>query len=264
MKKTLIILLTSFLAMQINAQLVQVSGYLWTRGDSTVSVPYANIINKRTLKGMQSTFEGYYTILMGPGDTVEVSAIGYKNVTIALPKGYSSSYYHKNVYLYPKTELLGLVNISDWSWDKFKEAFASIPVPVEVEWVTLNPDLVKNSAPVRSELGYTVNGPLTWLYNKLGRKAKEQRKLESLKDGDDYMIAGSSRISTQEVMDLTGLPENEVHAFIVFCDNDPAFWANATEYDIQNKILQCLPEYKKAHPRDTPSPTLDSLKTDSL
>src|SRR5688572_5880939 len=98
MKKIFIIL---FLlgCVELQAQLVQVSGFIYQRSDSSVALPHVAIVNKRTKGGTQSSADGFYTILLAPGDSVEVSLLGYKTQKFTLPMNISVSSFHKNVYM---------------------------------------------------------------------------------------------------------------------------------------------------------------------
>ncbi len=244
------------------AQLVQVSGFLWIRSDSTASVPYASVINKRTGRGIQSSHDGFYTILMAPNDTVEITAIGYKSKKITLPIGYSQTNYHKNIYLDPDIFTLKEHTVNGITWAKFKEAFVNMEVVEEKKYVTLDPSSTAASAPDKTNFGVALNGPISWLYNKLGKKAREQEKLEDLKQGNDPQMEYTRRITNEFVMGVTKLPEDKVNDFLKFCSDDIDFYAYAAEYDIKAKLLSCLPEFKKQHnitdlvaPENNPNPS---------
>lgn len=246
------------------SQLVQVSGFIWIRSDSTASIPYANVINKRTGRGIQSSHDGFYTILMAPTDTVEISAIGYKSKKITLPKGYSNSNYHKNIYLDPDIFTLKAYTVNGITWAKFKEAFESMEVVEEKKYVTLDPGAVESSAPDKTYFGYAVNGPISWLYNKLGKKAREQNKLEELREGKDADMEYTRRISDEFVMSFTDLPKDKISDFLRFCNNDVSFYAYATEYDIKAKLISCLPDFKAKYNLSDPQPSNGATSTDSI
>lgn len=263
MKCLLIVLFIFTNTILVDSQLVQVSGYILQKGDSSVSIPHAAIENKRTHSGYQSTADGFYTMLLAPGDTIEVSLIGYKTTRISLPAGYTASTYHKNVYL--KEDALNLTGYTKYSitWEKFKEAFESIAVEEEKTYITLdNSNMRTIDKPLT---GVTLNGPISWLYNKLGKKAKEQNKLEELRQGNDADMEYTRRISDQFVMEATHLQKDKVNDFLQFCHSDVSFYAYASDYDIKAKFISCLPEFKKKYnivdvvPEINPTPT-DSIK----
>lgn len=242
MKKVLFILFILLSTSLLNAQLVQVSGYVFQRGDSSVSIPHAALINKRTHSGNQSTVDGFYTMLMAPGDTMEVSLIGYKTSRVALPADYVGNSYHVNVYL--KEDAIHLSGYTKYSitWARFKQAFESIKPEEEVTYLTLDN---KSLRPVdKPNTGVTLNGPISWVFDKLSRKAKEQDKLNELREGRDYDMESTRRISDEYVMNIIQLDKKYVNDFLQYCQSDAAFYSNATDYDIKAKFLSCLPGFK--------------------
>jgi hypothetical protein len=202
---------------------------------------------------------------MAPNDTVEITAIGYKSKKFTLPVGYQQTNYHKNVYLDPAIFTLREHTVNGITWEKFITAFESMEIPEEKKYITTDPGTTQNSAPVRENFGYTLNGPFSWLHEKLGRKGRERQKLEELQEGKDPEMEYTRRISNEFVMSVTKLPEKHVDDFLKFCSSDVNFYAYATEYDIKAKLLSCLPEYKKQNNIvDVVAPNLNSLPSDSI
>src|SRR5688572_1891595 len=137
MKKIFIIL---FLlgAVELHAQLVQVSGFIYQRSDSTVALPHVAIINKRTKGGTQSSADGFYTILLAPGDSVEVSLLGFKTQKFALPLNIGVSSFHKNVYMKDDYIVLGTHNVGGLTWKKFTEVFTAMAPEEEKKYITVD------------------------------------------------------------------------------------------------------------------------------
>lgn len=266
MRKLFLLFFTFINVLIIDAQLVQVSGYILQKGDSSVSIPHAGVMNKRTRTGYQSTFDGFYTLLVAPNDTIEVTMIGYKTTRVALPIGFTGTTYRKNIYLKDEYVILGDFTKYSITWAKFKQAFESMEVQEEKIYLTIDPSSYTNSSPAKTTTGVTLNGPISWLYNKLGKKAKEQNKLDDLKRGDNEEMESTHRITNQYVMDATKLPEDKVNDFLQFCYSDVDFYAYATDYDIKTKFLSCLPDFKKKYnivdvvPENNSAP-VDSVKT---
>src|SRR5688500_4538155 len=133
---------------------------------------------------------------MAPGDTTEISMMGYKNYGFSLPANYAGTSYHKNVYLKDDVIVLPGVTVYSITWDKFITAFESIPVEEEKVYVVLDNKL-NDRTPVNASPHLSLNGPISWLYNKLGKKAREQDKLEELKDGSNANMEYARRITNQ-------------------------------------------------------------------
>lgn len=265
MKKITIILFVIFFSLQLSAQLVQVSGFVYQRGDSSVTLPYASIINKRTRTGVQSSLDGFYTILMAPGDTTEISLVGYKNLKFSVPANHVGNSFHKNIYLKDDVVQLNEHRVYSITWEKFITAFESIPVEEEKVYVVLDNKL-NDKTPVNANPHLSLNGPISWLYNKLGKKAREQDKLQELKEGSNSDMEYARRITNQYVMEITKLPEDQINAFLEYCHCENAFYAYATDYDIKVKFADCLPGFKEKNGiKDDVVPNIstpsDTLKT---
>jgi hypothetical protein len=265
MKKTGLILFLLICCNLASAQLVQVSGFIYQKGDSSVALPHVSIINKKTRTGTQSSVDGFYTLLMSPGDTAKVSLVGYKDARFTLPQGITASSYHKNIYLKDDVVLLPGHTVFSITWEKFKESFASIEIEEEKVYITMD-NRLNDRTPVNADPHIALNGPISWLYNKLGKKAKEQEKLQELREGSNPEMEYTRRITNQYVMNATQLPEEHVNAFLAYCYSDPYFYAYSTDYDIKTKFLTCLPGFKQKNNISDPAngtinPPVDSLNT---
>ncbi len=262
MKKILFILFLFANMVFAEAQLVQISGFVLQRADSSLAIPYASIVNKRTRSGYQSTHDGFYTILAAPGDTLEISLVGYKPTKISLPTGFSGAAYHKNIYLKDDYILLKGHTTYGITWAKFKQAFESMEVVEEKIYLTM--DKSNPRSPEKSSTGVTLNGPISWLYNKLSKKAKEEEKLQELMEGDNENMEYARRITDQYVIDVTDLSKDLVKEFLNYCRSDVSFYAHASDYDIKSKFLSCLPEFKKLHNISDVVPENNFAPSDSL
>jgi hypothetical protein len=248
---------------QLPAQLVQVSGYIYARSDSSISLPHAAIVNKRTKTGTQSSADGFYTVLIAPGDTVEVSLLGYKSVKYSMPSNVTLSYYHKNVYLKDDYVILKDYTAKDkLTWKKFTEVFTAMKPEEEKKYIVTDKQQL-DKTPVNATPHLTLNGPISWLYGKLSRKSKELDKLDDLKNGENADMEYTRRITNEYVMKATNLPEEHVNSFLEYCRNDHYFYAKSTDYDIQARFNECLPGFKLKNGLQDP-PINNSLPVDSV
>lgn len=65
-------------------QIVQVSGLVMNM-DSTQTIPYVNIFNPATGRGNNSDFKGWFSIPFFAGDSLVISAVGFKNQRLIIP-----------------------------------------------------------------------------------------------------------------------------------------------------------------------------------
>lgn len=252
-RKLILYILFFFITHSAWSQLVQVSGYIYLKDSATV-VPYANIVNKKTMRGCQSSHEGFFTILMTPGDTLEVTAIGFKKLTYSLPKTVTGEYYDKNLYLSIAVYDLKGAKITITNWDKFKKDFESTALIEEKEYVVTNKYDITASAPVRTAPGYTLNGPFTWLSNKFSKKAKELEKLNDIKDGEYYGVVAAGKVDKNKIMEYTKISSQDIDEFLGFCVVESRLLANMSDYDVIKHYEGCVPSFnlKKGYIKELP------------
>jgi len=108
--------------------LIQVNGLIID--DARNPVPRVSIISRRLRKGTISEQTGIYSLISLPGDTVYVSALGYKRFTFEVPATVDGRLYKKDLVLVSDTISIEGVSIFPWkSYGEFKQAvLANQPV----------------------------------------------------------------------------------------------------------------------------------------
>ncbi len=241
-----LLFLTIYLLVGISgySQLVQVSGYIYT-SDSTGVVPFANINNKKTKTGVQATISGFYTILVAPGDTVEVTAVGYKKATLSLPKDFSGTSLHYDVPLKHLTYDLPTFTKYYIDMEIFTREFTAMEVPEEKRYITVDQGQITSKAPVKTNFGVTLNGPFSWLYNKFSRKAREMAKLADLKSQQLDEYKAIQRLTPQFINVATGVNEEHAMDLAAYCNISQEALVNYSNYDLIMALQRCLVVYKK-------------------
>lgn len=131
--KTLFIaslLLTSFYAaaQQAERKLTQFTGIVL--GDSLNPAPFVNVVNlSHQNRGTYTDLRGYFSFVVGEGDTIEFSSIGYKRQRIVVPKNLSQNFYSTVIQLRIDEVALPMVKIFALTPDEFKRAFIKINIP---------------------------------------------------------------------------------------------------------------------------------------
>jgi hypothetical protein len=244
LKKLLIAFSLYFSILAAQAQLVQVSGYVFTH-DSSGVVPFANIYNKKTKTGTQATIEGFYTVLVAPGDSVEITAIGYQKSILSLPKGFVGSTFHYDVPLKHLTYSLPTFTKYYIDMEIFTREFTAMEVPEEKRYITVDKGQITSKTPVPTNFGVTLNGPFSWLYNKFSRKAKEMQKLADLRSSELENYTANQRLTPTFISLATGLPEDKTMDLAAYCDISASALAYYSNYDLILALQKCLDVYKK-------------------
>jgi hypothetical protein len=109
-------------------RLIQVNGII--TDDDNHPVPHVSIISTRLRRGTVSEMTGIYSLISMPGDTVFVSALGFKKITFQVPVAVEGRLYKRDIALVSDTISIEGVNIFPWkNYQEFKrEVLANQPV----------------------------------------------------------------------------------------------------------------------------------------
>jgi hypothetical protein len=110
-------------------KLVQLSGII-TDADSNIVVPYVTITNlSNKNQKYAANYQGYYSFIVNPGDTIVYSAVGFTSKTLVLPTEISEHKYTAMVKL--KSEIVYLQTVRVYPWatvEEFTKDFLTMKV----------------------------------------------------------------------------------------------------------------------------------------
>lgn len=112
-----------------SGKLVQFSGII-TDTDSNTVVPYVTITNLSN-KGIKyaANYQGYFSIIVNPGDTVVFSAVGFVSKTLVLPSVIAEHQYTAMVKIKPEVVYLKAITIYPWATvEEFNKQFLTMKV----------------------------------------------------------------------------------------------------------------------------------------
>lgn len=110
-------------------RVIQFSGLIVT-GDSLAPVPFTNIWVKNTRRGTISDFNGFFTITIRELDTLQFTAVGFKDVLYPVPDTLSSSRYSTIQLMTRDTINLPETVIYPWpTREQFRYAFLNTEIP---------------------------------------------------------------------------------------------------------------------------------------
>lgn len=133
MKKAITVLaisvLSFFSAFSQSEKLVQLSGLILT-SDSLVGIPYATVIIKHQARGTFSNFQGFFSLVAAPLDTIRFTAVGFRDEHIVIPDTLSKSRYSIIQLLTQDTVYLPETVIYPWpTKEEFRQAFITMNIP---------------------------------------------------------------------------------------------------------------------------------------
>ncbi len=111
------------------SDVIQFSGLVLT-SDSIQALPYATIYIKNRNLGAISNFNGYFSIVVEPGDTIDFSYVGFTKKRYIVPDTLLTNRYSIVQLMTQDTIYLAETVIYPWpSRDQFKEAFLNTYIP---------------------------------------------------------------------------------------------------------------------------------------
>jgi hypothetical protein len=107
---------------------VQMSGMVLSSDTSRSPIPYATVYNRSLNIGTYTNMDGFYALVVRPGDSVTVTSIGYKDETVVVPQATDAWLF--TFLLEPRAYLLQETTVYPWGTrDQFRQAFLYMNVP---------------------------------------------------------------------------------------------------------------------------------------
>ncbi|KXK37838.1 MAG: TonB-dependent receptor plug [Bacteroidetes bacterium OLB9] len=98
-----------------------------------VPLPYVNVVIKGTNRGAYTDYEGFFTLIALPGETVEFSRIGFQTVEIKIPENLVADRYTWVQIMTEDTYILPEAVIMPWpSREHFKQEFLAMDISNEL------------------------------------------------------------------------------------------------------------------------------------
>lgn len=122
---------SSVFAQQItkDKQLIQFAGII-TDVDSNTVVPYVTVTNLTNKEQRYAAnYKGYFSFIAHPGDTILYTAIGYKDLLLAIPSQINDSKYTAMIKM--KAEIVNLPTVRVYPWatvEDFTRDFMSMKI----------------------------------------------------------------------------------------------------------------------------------------
>ncbi len=216
--------------------------------DSEVPVPFAHIQNLTQNKGTISNRDGLFKLPINLGDSLWISAVGYKEKGVIIQKEW---FHLEIIVIQMKSDTLELnpVVVNELPTESaFKKkvmeteiadsSFVIFGIPEEV---IPAPDPTNEYAAPR----ITAGSPFGMIYRGLSKKEKEKKKMQEIMENTQSQRALREKFNRKLVQELTLLEGDRLTDFMVYCDFSEDFLLNSTEYQIAEAIIEKLEDFKK-------------------
>lgn len=224
---------------------VQLNGKVVDK-QSGEAVPYVHIYTQSLSHGTVTDESGRFAIMIKPTDTLVFSAIGFDKYLFAINQQDVRPLYEVTIEMNFKTYELAPVKVTAYKdLESLKRGILDLNVETPKKEVELKLPGVTYYTPT-GEPKMTVRGPITALYNKFSKEAKEKKKLSAFKlDAQQYKIL-DDRYNVDVVKRITQLNDEGARRFMEWCKFEDDFILGATEYELTVAMLKCLDEFPKA------------------
>ena len=197
---------------------------------SFTAIQGCNIVNITQHTGTVSDVYGDFKITANVGDSISISALGYEKVTVVLTESmYNYGYIIK---LKPIAYELSEVIIKPFRIDLPKISKYEIYTPP-----------LPNQGGINIPLPEALAHPITSLYNRYSKEAKQKKYYKSVIEGTADFILLGEKFNGEMVAQITGLKDDELVKFMSYCNFSNEFILNYSPETIKRTIRKKYQEW---------------------
>jgi len=222
----------------VDTTLIELKAKLLSSVDSSV-IPYANIILHRTNRGTTTNNEGYFSLEILIVDSLEVTSVGYKKVTLKIPIDYTGCE-TLSFYMEPIFYNVGEVTVEGRKTKELDYFEHGQPTNIPTQ---LRGDAFNQKPTVFQSL----KSPASFLQYTFSKKEKERRAVREAIATDERWKALSLVYNKETVMQLTGLNEAYTDTFMLWINSKNLLQYTANEYQVKTSISKYFPKFKQDH-----------------
>jgi len=237
---TILLILVTFYAAQ--AQRNYVYGSVADSLDGHVLIG-AHIQNIDAGSLTSTNEDGKFKIPVKVGDTLIISSVGYLTLAwVAQPDWFRKT--EVEFKLPSNTVYLDEVVVGQFpEYLQFKDDLINMNVEDTSFQIFGIPKVVNEPQSENASIG--ISGPVSAIYKKFSKREKEKRKMQMIERRRHLTTKANLKFTREWVSQNTGLEGDTLTDFIAYCDFSVDYLAGATEFDIQQRMMDLLPSYKK-------------------
>ncbi len=216
-------------------------------------VQLSHIINQKRNYAIISDTLGYFSIYVRPKDLLIATAIGFYDLPIYISDSVARINIFHTYRMIPKIYAIPEIDINRLgTYEQFKYNFLNLdlPEPEHPANPTVFIDIGKGIDTLDIIEPLSLGSPITAIYNLVSKEGKSLRKLKKLQEEEEFRKQVGYKYNPEMLGRITGLSGPELYEFIKFCNFSKGFILKSTEYEIIEKVLEKLKEYRKKEPKD--------------
>ncbi len=211
-------------------------------------IQFAHIINQTRGYAMISDTLGYFRILAGLNDLLNITAIGYYNLPALINDSIFFAERFRVFRMVPRMYPINEVRVNPLgTYEQFKYDFLNLDIPEPKD--QMHPSIITDIESGIDTLdiieSFSIMSPITAIYNLVSKEGKSLRKLEKILEEERFQEQIAHKYNHEMLMRITGMEGVELYEFITFCNFSREFLLEATEYEIIEAILEKLKEFRE-------------------
>ena len=239
-RKIFVLVIGIALSLTTQAQIKLLKAKVVSSKDSSTLVG-VHVVNLNTLTATNTYSDGVFLIPYVQNDTIKLTSIGYEDKVIFTNTLFIPDAIEITIFMHEKIYKLKEIDVSVYpSKESFAEDFKNQETGPELK--TYGTGKPQSLEEVETDLNAHVplGSPITFLYNKFSKDAKEQKRLSKAKVQSEQEKIIQSKYNPEVVQKVTGLPSAEAaKEFMEKCPLEDDFILKAAEYDIVKAIMDC-------------------------
>lgn len=247
LKKYILVLLINLLWFSIQAQekdsLYYFSGQVLSE-NGDIPISFAHVINTDRHWGVSADTLGFFNIWAKPGDTLNISAIGFDYLQYGVNGIIIDSLikFHLQYRYYDISEV-SIVYFGTYKDFEYKVLNLELPkseINAEFE------KIFKHTEPPPLFIEPEITSPASLIYSMFSKEAKEIKKYVRLTKEEEELKDVNLRYNEQVVSSLTGLSKEEAFELIKFCNFQNDYIRSIDDYNLYSEILLRYEAFKKS------------------
>ncbi len=225
----------------IDSTAIKLSGVIVDDADEPL--PFVTVTNLNTHRGVVSNEEGFFYITFSAEDTLQLSAVNYEPYTLYFGDTAQADDYDLKIRLSERTYQLENVTVFAFRDEAaFKKAVLALDdLPEEPEKIVV-PGTFQGTPTKRSA---SISSPISFVFERFNKRAKYERQLQKAQQKEAYQKGLAQKYNREMVGEITGLADEQLDEFMLFCEIKDAFIERSNEYDIILAINRCYQDFQR-------------------
>lgn len=209
--------------------------------DENQAIPFATISIANSGKGVVSNEEGFFFIRFPKRDTLVLSTVAHEPQYLYFGDTATTDNYDLKIRLGEQTYALEEVTIFAFKDEyAFKKAILAMDELPEEEQITIPGSYYGP----RREVKASPLSPVSFIADRLSKRARYEREAREKIAASKQTNAVAQKYNRDLVGKVTGLQEEKLEEFMMYCRMKEVFVERPNEYEVILAINQCYNDFK--------------------